>query len=169
MKRKILGAVAVVGALGAGAMIGLWLGVPGLSAAKPPPPPPPGSAPVPYKVVGPFGLLRGPSLDTAAKALGMTTADLKTALGKGQSLAAVARSRNVDPQKVVDALAQDATSHIDAAVKAGKISQAQAARLKQNLAVRISNFVNRTLPGNGRGFRGRPRGGAGPLRRGITA
>jgi hypothetical protein len=103
-----------------------------------------------------------------AKALGMSTADLKTALAKGQSIADVAKAKNVDVQKVVDALTQDANSRVDAAVKAGKITQARADAMKQDLASRISAFVDRTFPGRspwsrrGPGFRGSGGGSARP-------
>src|SRR2546421_11266960 len=110
-----------------------------------------------------------PSLDVAARALGMTAADLKTALGNGQSLAAVAMSKNVDVQKVIDALTQDATSRIDAAVKAGKITQAQADTARQNLATRITDFVNRTFPAKGRRPGWGPGGGPGVTRTSFAA
>jgi len=144
-RRRILGAVAIAGALGAGAVAGLFLGIPGLSGAQSPgPTPSSNSPPLPHKAIRPIGPFGAGSLDVAARALGMTAADLETALGNGQSLAAVAKSKNVDVQKVIDALTQDATSRIDAAVKAGKITQARADTARQNLATRITDFVNRT-------------------------
>ena len=156
-RSRILGAVAVAGALGAGTVAGLFLGTPGLSGAQTPgPTPSSSSSPWPHKAMGHHGPSGRASLDVAARALGMSTADLKTALGNGQSLAAVAKSKNVDVQKVIDALTQDATSRIDAAVKAGTITQAQADTAKQNLAARIADFVNRTFPARGRGPGGEP-------------
>ena len=156
-RSRILGAVAVASALGAGTVAGLFLGTPGLSGAQTPSPTPSSSSsPLPHKAIGRHGPFARPSLDAAAGALGMTTADLETALGNGQSLAAVAKSRNVDVQKVIDALTRDATSRIDAAVKAGKITQAQADTAKQNLPARITAFVNRTFPAKDRGPGGEP-------------
>ena len=165
-RRTILGAIAVTGALGAGAVAGLFLGTPGLSGAQTPSPTPSSSSsPLPHKAVGRHGPFGRVSLDAAARALGMTAADLKTALGNGQSLAAVAKSRNVDVQKVIDALTQDATSRIDAAVKAGKITQAQADTARQNLAARITDLVNRTFPAKGGG----PGRGPGATRTSLAA
>ncbi len=54
----------------------------------------------------------GPQLDVAAKALGMTTADLLTELRAGKSIADVAKEKNVDVQKVIDALVADAKTRI---------------------------------------------------------
>src|SRR2546427_6985395 len=112
--RKLLAGVAVIAALGAGAPIGLVLGVPTLSGAQTSPAP----GPVP---VGPgFGLRAGVSLGVAAKDLNMTVADLKKALQGGQSIAALARSKNVDPQTIINDLVTDATTRVDAAVSSGK-------------------------------------------------
>lgn len=151
--RKLLAGVAVIAALGAGATIGAFLGVPTLSGAQTPTPTS-SAAPVPRK--GPFapgvGLRGGASLQVVAKDLNMTAADLKTALQGGQSIAALAKSKNVDPQKIINDLVTDATSRIDAAVSSGKITAAQAATMKANLTTGITAFVNGTLKGMG-GFR----------------
>ena len=151
--RKLLAGVAVIAALGAGVTIGALLGVPTLSGAQTPTPNP-SAAPVPGK--GPFapgfGLRGGASLQVVAKDLNMTPADLKTALAGGQSIAALARSKNVDPQKIINDLVADATTRIDAAVSSGKITAAQATKMKANLTTAIGAFVNGTLKGMG-GFR----------------
>ena len=143
--RKLLAGVAIIVALGAGATIGLFLGVPTLSGAQTPTPDS-SVAPVPGK--GPFapgvGLRGGASLQVVAKDLNMTAADLKTALRGGQSIAALAKSKNVDPQKIVNDLVADATTRIDAAVSSGKITAAQATEMKANLTTAITDFVNGT-------------------------
>jgi hypothetical protein len=167
--RKLLAGVAVVAALGAGATIGLFLGVPGLSNARtpgPPPGPPPGPAPSPgARLRGPsagpeFGALAG----IVAKDLTMTPAELKAALRGGQSIAALAKSKNVDPQKIIDDLMAGVTTRIDAAVTAGKITTAQAAKMKARLTAGITAFVNGTMKGPG-AFRHRFRGRfGGPFR-----
>jgi len=158
--RKLLAGVAVIAALGAGATIGAFLGVPTLSGAQTPPPNP-SAAPVPGK--GPFapgfGLRAGASLQVVAKDLNMTPADLKTALQGGQSIAALAKSKNVDPQKIINDLVTDATTRIDAAASSGKITAAQATKMKANLTTAIGAFVNGALKGMG-GFR---RGFGGPF------
>jgi hypothetical protein len=91
-----------------------------------------------------FGL--GAGLDSVAKALGISTADLKTDLEKGQTIAQIAKSKNVDVNKVIDALVADASARIDQAQKAGHLTQAQADKLKADLKTRITDFVNNGFP-----------------------
>ena len=144
--RKLLAGVAIIAALGAGATIGLFLGVPTLSGAQPPAPdssasPAPGKGPI-----GPvFGLRGGVSLGIVAKDLNMGAADLKKALQGGQSIAALAKSKNVDPQTIINDLVTDASTRIDAAVSSGKITAAQATKMKANLTTALTAFVNGTL------------------------
>jgi hypothetical protein len=144
--RKLLAGVAVIAALGAGATIGAFLGVPTLSGAQTPTPTS-SASPKPGK--GPF-----------APGLG-----LRTALQGGQSIAALAKSKNVDPQKIINDLVADATTRIDAAVSSGKITAAQGTKIKANLTTAIGAFVNGTLKGMGgfrHGFRGPFPGPGGP-------
>ena len=164
--RKLLAGVAVIAALGAGATIGLFIGVPTLSGAQTPTP---NSSAAPRPGKGPFapglGLRGGASLQIVAKDLNMSAADLKTALQGGQSIAALARSKNVDPQTIINDLVTDATTRIDAAVSSGKITAAQATKMKANLTTAITDFVNRTFKGMGgfrHGFRGPFPGPGGP-------
>jgi hypothetical protein len=84
----------------------------------------------------------GASLDTIAKALGMTIDELRTALRSGQSIAQIAQSKNVAIQKVIDALTADAKTALDAAVKAGRLTQAQADQMLTTAKDRLSQFVN---------------------------
>ena len=65
-----------------------------------------------------------------AKALGITTDELKTDLGKGQSIADIAKSKNLDVNTVIDTLVGDASAKIDQAVTDGHLTQAQADKLK---------------------------------------
>src|SRR5437764_4342808 len=143
--RKLLAGLAVVAALGAGATIGLFLGVPTLSGAQTPTPNS-SASPAPGKGhIGPgFGLKGGVSLGVVAKDLNMSAADLKKALQGGQSIAALAKSKNVDPQTSINGLVSAATTHIDAAVSSGKITAAQATKMKANLTSAITAFVNGT-------------------------
>jgi hypothetical protein len=122
--------------------------------------------PLPQKRFGPdnlgpmgprlgFGMI-GKGLDTAAKALGITTDELKSDLAKGMSIADIAKSKNVDVNKVIDALVAGANAKIDTAVKNGKLSQDHANSLKDMIRSAITAFVNNQLPkppaGNGSGF-----------------
>ena len=103
----------------------------------------------------------GAGLESAAKALGISTADLKTELEKGQTLAQIAKSKNVDVNKVIDALVSDAQSKIDGAVKDGHLTQDQATKLKSDLKAHITDLVNNAPPSGERHFEG---GGFGPGR-----
>src|SRR5437879_1144086 len=136
MRRKLLAGVALVAALGAGAVVGIFLGLPGLSSAQTPSPP---GAPGPR-----LGIRPGPSLQVVAKDLGMQPADVKSALAGGQSIAALAKSHNVDPQKIINDLVADATSRIDGAVSSGKITAAMADKIKAGLTNAVTAFVNAT-------------------------
>ena len=82
-----------------------------------------------------------------AKAIGISEADLTTALQGGQTVAAVAKAHNVDIQVVIDALVADGQSELDAAVKAGTITQAQADAEKAELTQRATDQANGSLQG----------------------
>jgi hypothetical protein len=107
------------------------------------------------------------NLDAAAKALGMTTDALRSALDGGKTIAAIAKDKGVDVAKVVDALVADVKAHLDAEVKDGELTQAQADELLANCRTRIQDFVDGKAlaggPGGGPGGRGGP---GGPGRRG---
>jgi len=78
----------------------------------------------------------------AANAIGISAADLKTALESGQSLADIATAHGVDPQKVIDALVADAKTHLAEQVSSGEITQAQADQISADLVQRITDHVN---------------------------
>jgi len=61
-------------------------------------------------------------ITAAAKALGMTEADLTTALQGGQTIADVASSKSVAVQTVIDAMVAAEKAEIQAQVDAGTIS-----------------------------------------------
>jgi len=82
-----------------------------------------------------------------ARAIGISEADLLTALQGGQTVAAVAKAHNVDLQVVIDALVADGQSELDAAVKAGTLTQAQADAEKANLTQRATDQANGTFAG----------------------
>jgi ribosomal protein S20/flagellar hook-basal body complex protein FliE len=96
--------------------------------------------------------------DAAAKALGITTDELWTALRDGKSIAEVAKDKNVDVNKVIDAMVAAAQARIDQAKTDGKITPDQADRLKSELKDRITKIVNGEGGGGpggpGRGFWG---------------
>jgi polyhydroxyalkanoate synthesis regulator phasin len=94
----------------------------------------------------------GPSFAVAAKALGISEDDLKTALQDGKTIAEVAKEKGVDKQKVIDALVADAKARSAEAVKSGKITQAEADEHLKDLTDHITTFVDEGMP------RGGPRG-----------
>lgn len=100
-------------------------------------------------------------LDAAAKTLNLTTDELITQLRSGQTLAQLAQAHNTTEQAVKDAALAAAKTQLDAAVKAGTVTQAQAdaiyARLQQE-------GLKLGFPGGerGRGRHGMPRGDDAP-------
>lgn len=92
---------------------------------------------------GPHGL-HGPhgGLDAAAEYLGMTQAQLRTALVGGKSLAQVAKSKSKSVDGLVDAMVADAKSKLAEAVKAGRLTQAESQAVQADLEARITELVN---------------------------
>ena len=82
-----------------------------------------------------------------AGAIGITEAELNTALQGGQTIAAVAKAHNVDVQKVIDALVADGLSELAAEVKAGTLTQAQADAAKAEVTQRATDQVNGSFRG----------------------
>jgi hypothetical protein len=106
---------------------------------------------------------RAPGLDAAAKYLDLTEAQLRIQLENGKSLAEVAKAQGKTVDGLVAALVSAAQTKLDAAVKAGMLTQTQADRMLSELKERISDFVSgiRAAPpfgdhdGDRHGFRGR--------------
>jgi hypothetical protein len=107
---------------------------------------------------GGMGMIQ--SHDTAAKALGMTSDELYTAVQGGKSLADVAKDQKVSVDSLIKAMVADAEGDLAAAVKAGTMTQAQADTLKTSLTERITDQVNGVRAGGGMG------GGMGGMGRG---
>jgi hypothetical protein len=112
------------------------------------------------------GFRGGPGrLDAAAGAIGITPEELRTALQGGQSLADVAKSKGVDPEKVVSALVAELKAHLDQEVASGEHTRAEADQKLAGATERIRAFVNgeRPLKGGPGGFgRGHRHGPDGP-------
>jgi hypothetical protein len=81
-------------------------------------------------------------LSVAASTIGVSEADLKTALQSGQSIADVANAHGVDPQTVIDALVADAQQHLADDVSSGRLTQDQADQIGADLATHITDAVN---------------------------
>jgi ribosomal protein S20 len=89
---------------------------------------------------GPHG--RGPKLEAAAEALGLSEDDLREQVRDGKTLAQVAEERNVDKQAVIDAMVAAATERIDQKVQEGDLTAEEANERKAELEERITTLVN---------------------------
>lgn len=155
MVRKHLAGLALIAGLAGGGVAGALFGAPGVSGAQEAPTtttPPATTAPAPDGADRPGGCIgghRGAGLDAAATALGMTPEELRSQLDAEVTIADVAESRNVDVQKVIDAMVADAKAHLSQAVAAGRLTQAQADAKAATLTERITQHVNEGKPPRG--------------------
>jgi hypothetical protein len=101
-----------------------------------------------------FGPGLGPFADigAAAKYLGLTNRQLLTDMRDGKSLAAVAKDQGKTADGLKAALKAAEVARLDAAVKAGRLSDAQRTKIESNLDQRLDKLVNGTRPKFG-GFR----------------
>lgn len=109
---------------------------------------------------GPVGL------DAAASFLGLTDAQLHTKLESGNTLAQIAKDQGKSVDGLVQTLVADAKKHLDEAVAAGHLTQAQEQSILADAKQRITDLVNGKLPrfGGRPGFGDRPGfGGPPPL------
>jgi len=74
----------------------------------------------------------------------------------------VAKAKGIDVSKVVDSLVAQLKAHLDAEVKSGEHTQAEADQILADAKTRISDFVNGTAPAGGPGWPGGGRHGRGP-------
>jgi len=94
-------------------------------------------------------------LETAATALGMTEAELRTALQEdGTSLADVAEAQGVEVDTLVDALVEAQQERIAQAVEDGRLTQAEADERLADLEERVTERVNSADLGPGHHGRG---------------
>ena len=107
-----------------------------------------------------FGHAAGGKLDAAAKYIGITEEQLQTELQSGKTLAEVAKAHGKTADGLVNAMVADATKKLDAAVKAGHLTQAQASDMLAALKDQVTDLVNGNFPtppfGGPEGFRGAP-------------
>ncbi|MCS7324466.1 MAG: hypothetical protein RMJ86_07360 [Anaerolineae bacterium] len=138
-----LSATALAGALGLGGVHVAQAAVPRASAL------------LHHGALGFGGFARGwakgvgmPMLSTIASALNMSVAELQAELQAGKSVADVAAARGVALEKVVNALVDEYKKQLDAAVAAGRLTQAQADALLANFrAVLPGHLQVRAVPG----------------------
>lgn len=87
----------------------------------------------------------GEMLRDAAQVIGIGVGDLRTQL-PGKSLAQVAQSHNVSRDTLVERLRAAITAKVDEAVRAHKLTQQQADRIKADLPQTIAKQVDRVVP-----------------------
>lgn len=143
--RKLIAAAALTAAVTAGGVVGATLGVPGVSGAQDSTTTT--TAPSTTEGNGQTsgdhgwhhragigrGIGGGIALDAAAEVLGMTTDDLRDALGEGKTLAEIATEQGVERQVLIDALVAAGEAELDEA--------------KAALPDRIAEAVDRTFEG----------------------
>ncbi len=92
----------------------------------------------------------------AAQTLGMDRTALVAELNSGKTIADVAKAKNVDVNKIVDAMVANRTAALKTAVDAKRITQAQMdaqlATLKQNITAQINSNWTPRGAGMGRGY-----------------
>jgi hypothetical protein len=100
---------------------------------------------------GPGGGGFGANLDTVSSLLGISNADLQTALQDGQTLAQIAKAHGKTANDVIDALVAGVKAHFQADVASGEHTQAEADQFVAAFRSQISDFVNNgtVFPGRG--------------------
>ena len=93
-----------------------------------------------------FGVGAFADLDAAAAYLGLTDAQLRDQLAAGKSLADIANAQGKSVDGLVAALVDAAKKKLDAAVAAGRITQAQADSIASGLKERITDRVTEKGP-----------------------
>lgn len=166
VRRRVAGAAVVTGLVAGGMVGGYVISHAATSIASPSLSPSPNGSGSGGGMAGcgNHGAGRQEDLQVAATAIGISVSDLQTALQNGQSIAAVAKAHNIDVNKVISALVASENAEVDSALKAGRITQAQATQMKAQTQQRVTDMVNGTPPSGGpRGFGGpHPDFGGGP-------
>jgi hypothetical protein len=91
---------------------------------------------------GGFGHRSPPSLAAAATYLDLTEAELRTELMSGKTLAQIATAKKKSVADLKEALAAETKKKLDAAVKAGRLTQAQADKWLAQTTEHLDDLVN---------------------------
>jgi predicted DNA-binding protein YlxM (UPF0122 family) len=94
---------------------------------------------------------RGPGLDAAAEALGITADELRTELEGGATIAEVAEAKGVEKQAVIDAMVAELQAHLDEEVASGEHTQEEADAKLADATERITATVDEGMPAGGPG------------------
>ena len=87
--------------------------------------------------------VRRATVKVVTDTLGVSREELRTAMQGGQTLTEYATSLGKDPQTLVDALTNAATTKLDQLVADGTITQERADTVKGKLPARIDKLMNR--------------------------
>ena len=90
-------------------------------------------------------------VDAASKALGISTTELTTDLKAGQSIADIAKAKNLDIATVKTSILASIKTDLDTAVSKGKLTQDKADKAYQTASTNIDKLVNRTFKGTAGG------------------
>jgi len=88
----------------------------------------------------------------AAKTLGMTQADLITALQGGKTIATVAKDKGIALDKIVDAFVAERQDALKASVTSGRLTQAQADSMVSLMKANVQARLSQTFTPRGTGF-----------------
>ena len=86
--------------------------------------------------------LFGERLSAAAEYLGLTQAELRTKLSSGRTLANIAKARGKSVDGLKQAILDDAKAKLDAAVKEGKLTQAEADEIYARMKSHVDDLVD---------------------------
>jgi hypothetical protein len=78
--------------------------------------------------------------------IGIDRRTLRTELRSGKTIGEIATAHNVEPSAVIDALVTGATTKLDAAASAGKITTERAQKIEARLPARFTKLVNSWHP-----------------------
>lgn len=101
-----------------------------------------------------LGRLMKAEADAAAKVLGMSADDVRTALRQGTTLAELAKKQGKSEDTLINALVAAAKTQLADAVKAGRLTQARADEIQKELPDRVKQIVENGRGGFGPGMRG---------------
>ena len=97
--------------------------------------------------------------EAVAKVLGIPVEELRTQQQAGKTLAQIAEAEGISKTTLIDGLVKAAEAELDAAVKDGRLTQAQADQMKTGLRARITEKVDKV---GGPGRHGRHHRGPAP-------
>jgi hypothetical protein len=92
-----------------------------------------------------------------AQFLGVTPQVLKGELGSGKSLAQVAQAHGKSADQLKTFVRDQAKARLDAQVKAGRVTQAQADAALKKLTDNLDQMINRVPPARGKGDKAQPK------------